>query len=276
MRGKWVTVYHAPVFTESTWEDHWSSLRASGLSLSRAAGSIICAECDAQSFSNHKYQILAFSMLTTLGFTECEASLFRPAQQNISIRATERDRGGGKGGRERWIRWRKRKISGQCVCVWMCVVHLLLVTSFGPGDRRNKEWLILLHPTWPLSGGAVPESLIQNSEACFFLFKLPGSITDWQVNLFRRNCTANERDHEQLRPSSCLPFSTFGAWGHWSVFSLSGSLSWPYRLALIKSRFSISITACSMRSMAPGCHSPLSSATLLHTTINTHIQAGAF
>ncbi len=34
-------------------------------------------------------------MLTRLGFTECEASLFCPAQQNISIQATEGDRGGG-------------------------------------------------------------------------------------------------------------------------------------------------------------------------------------
>ena len=26
-----------------------------------------------------------------------------------------------------------------CVCIWMCGVCLLLVTSPGPGDRGNKE-----------------------------------------------------------------------------------------------------------------------------------------
>lgn len=48
------------------------------------------------------------------------------------------------------------------------------------------------------------------------------------------------------------------------VFSLSGSLSRPYWSALIKSGFSISIAACSMRSKAPGWQSPLLSATLTH------------
>lgn len=52
-------------------------------------GSIICGVRDVQSFSNQKYKIFAFSMLTRPGFTECEASLFCPAQQNISIQATE-------------------------------------------------------------------------------------------------------------------------------------------------------------------------------------------
>lgn len=45
-------------------------------SFSRAAGSIMCVENDVQSFSNQKYKILTFSMLTRPGFTECEASLF--------------------------------------------------------------------------------------------------------------------------------------------------------------------------------------------------------
>lgn len=67
------------------------------LSLSRAAGSVICGERDAQSFTNQKYKLLAFSMLTRLSFTECEASLFCSVQLNISIRATERETGEGDG-----------------------------------------------------------------------------------------------------------------------------------------------------------------------------------
>lgn len=119
---------------------------------------------------------------------------------------------------------------------------------------------------------------IQNSEEpCLLPLYSTGSITDWQVNLFVTNGAANERealggggpplvcfchrleDQQSSRSLIC-------------VFSPSGSLSRPDRSALIKSGFSISITACSMGSRAPGWQSPLLSATLPPT--NTHTHAG--
>lgn len=86
---------------------------------------------------------------------------------------------------------------------------------------------------------------------------LSGSITDWQLNLFVRNCAANERETPRRGdpPHVCLSHRLKDQQSLRSlicVFSLSGSLRRPDRSAIIKSGFSISIAACSTRSEAPG------------------------
>lgn len=66
-RGKWVTVYHAPVLVR---EHLRGSLKfaESVETLSRAADSIIRGGGAAPFFSNQNYQILAFGVLTGPGF----------------------------------------------------------------------------------------------------------------------------------------------------------------------------------------------------------------
>lgn len=157
--------------------------------------------------------------------------------------------------------------------VW-CV--FLLATNRGLGTEGNKEWLILLRLTWPLSGGAVPRkgwSVIQNSKACLLLlaytdqYQIGRSVTSRETaQPIRETLSSRDtplvcisyhlKDQQSLRSLIC-------------VFSLSGSLSWPHWSALIKSGFSISVATCSMRSKAPGWQSRLLSAIQPPTTNTT-------
>ena len=96
---------------------------------------------------------------------------------------------------------------------------------------------------------------ISSGEKCLANERRPSAT---ETRLFLSRLSHRLEDQQSLRSLIC-------------VFSLSGSLSQSDRSALIKSGFSISIAACSMRSKAPGWQSPLLSATLSSTTTpHTH------
>lgn len=116
-------------------------------SLSRATDSIICTECDAQSLSNQKNKILAFSMLTRVGFTEGEASHFLSSPPERQHRGHRKRRRRRLRERERWIRWRKSEIRDQCISVCMRVylsgcVERAFTGDFPWGLQTGKQGVI--------------------------------------------------------------------------------------------------------------------------------------